>query len=62
VIRHAPTCAVGDPSTQGFGREAGVLSGTIAGYRAGPKLVRVDLADVDRMLRPIATVDPDSAA
>jgi excisionase family DNA binding protein len=34
-----------------------IADGTLTGYRAGPKLVRVDLADVDRMLRPIPTTD-----
>jgi excisionase family DNA binding protein len=32
-----------------------IADGTLTGYRAGPKLVRVDLADVDRMLQPIPT-------
>jgi excisionase family DNA binding protein len=34
-----------------------IADGTLTGYRAGPKLVRVDLADVDRKLRPIATLE-----
>jgi excisionase family DNA binding protein len=32
-----------------------IADGTLTGYRAGPKLVRVDQADVDRMLQPIPT-------
>ena len=30
-----------------------ISDGTLTGYRAGPKLVRVDLNEVDAMLTPI---------
>jgi excisionase family DNA binding protein len=30
-----------------------IADGTLTGYRAGPKLVRVDLNEVDAMLTPI---------
>ncbi len=33
-----------------------IASGRISGYRAGPRLIRVDLNEVDAMLRPIPTV------
>lgn len=32
-----------------------IAAGTLTGYRAGPRLVRVDLAELDAMLRPIPT-------
>ncbi len=40
-----------------------ISSGRVAGYRAGPRLIRVDLAELDAMLRPIPTAgDGDHAA
>lgn len=33
-----------------------IASGRITGYRAGPRLIRVDLNELDAMLRPIPTV------
>lgn len=32
-----------------------IASGHLPGYRLGPKFVRVDLADVERLLREIPT-------
>lgn len=32
-----------------------VSSGAIAGFRVGPRMLRVDLNEVDAMLRPIPT-------
>ncbi len=32
-----------------------IAAGRITGYRAGPKLIRVDLDELDAMLRPIPT-------
>lgn len=32
-----------------------VADGSITGYRAGPRLIRVDLNEVDRLLTPIPT-------
>jgi excisionase family DNA binding protein len=39
-----------------------ISDGRLTGYRVGPRLVRIDLNEVDSLLRPIPTVDPDSAA
>jgi excisionase family DNA binding protein len=33
-----------------------ISRGDLTGYRLGPRLVRVDLAEVEAMLRPIPTV------
>lgn len=30
-----------------------IAAGRLAGYRVGPRLVKVDLADVEALLRPI---------
>ncbi len=32
-----------------------IASGHVTGYRAGPRLIRVDLNELDAMLRPIPT-------
>jgi excisionase family DNA binding protein len=32
-----------------------IAAGRVAGYRAGPRLIRVDLNELDAMLRPIPT-------
>ncbi len=32
-----------------------IAAGLITGYRAGPRLIRVDRAELDAMLRPIPT-------
>jgi len=32
-----------------------IAAGRITGYRMGPRLIRVDLAELDRLLRPIPT-------
>lgn len=32
-----------------------IAEGRITGYRVGPRLVKVDLADLDRIVRPIPT-------
>ncbi len=34
-----------------------IADGTLTGYRMGPRLVRVDLNDVDALLRPIPAGD-----
>jgi len=36
-----------------------IADGLISGYRAGPKLIRVDLTELDAMLRPIPTAGGD---
>ena len=33
-----------------------IAAGRLTGYRAGPRLIRVDLNELDAMLRPIPTV------
>lgn len=33
-----------------------ISAGIVTGYRAGPRLIKVDLNDLDAMLRPIPTV------
>lgn len=40
-----------------------IASGVVTGYRAGPRLIRVDLNELDAMLRPIpsATFGGDAA-
>ena len=32
-----------------------VIDGRLTGYRVGPKILRVDLDEVDRLFRPVAT-------
>ena len=32
-----------------------IAAGRLAAYRVGPRLIRVDLAEVDALLRPIPT-------
>lgn len=32
-----------------------IAAGRVTGYRAGPRLIRVDLNDLDALLRPIPT-------
>ncbi|WP_432793974.1 helix-turn-helix transcriptional regulator [Rhodococcus ruber] len=32
-----------------------ISDGTITGYRFGPRLIRVDLDEIDAVLRPLAT-------
>ncbi len=32
-----------------------ISDGTLTGYRMGPRLIRVDLAELDALLRPIPT-------
>lgn len=32
-----------------------IADGTLAGYRMGPRLIRVDLDELDALLHPIAT-------
>ncbi|MDV6291495.1 helix-turn-helix transcriptional regulator [Rhodococcus aetherivorans] len=32
-----------------------ISDGTISGYRFGPRLIRVDLDEIDAVLRPLAT-------
>jgi excisionase family DNA binding protein len=33
-----------------------IAAGTLPAYRVGPRLVRVDLGDVEELMRPIPTV------
>jgi excisionase family DNA binding protein len=40
-----------------------IATGQLTGYRVGERLIRVDVADLDAMLRPIPTAGtPDDAA
>ena len=39
-----------------------IARGELTGYRMGPRLVRVDLNELDAMLQPIPTVGGDSRA
>ena len=32
-----------------------IKSGRITGYRVGPKLIQVDLDEIDRLIRPVST-------
>ena len=32
-----------------------IADGTVTGYRVGPRLIRVDLDELDAMLRPVPT-------
>ena len=36
-----------------------IAAGRLQGYRAGNRLIRVDLNEVDAMLRPVPTTDGD---
>jgi excisionase family DNA binding protein len=35
-----------------------IAAGRVTGYRAGPRLIRIDLNEVDAMLRPLPTTGP----
>ena len=37
-----------------------ISDGTLHGYRLGKKLLRVDLSEIDRLLKPVPTVDGGS--
>jgi len=39
-----------------------IACGDLAAYRVGPRLVRVDVAELDAMLRPIPTASSGDAA
>lgn len=39
-----------------------IAAGRVAGYRTGPRLIRVDLNELDAMLRPIPTMGGDQRA
>lgn len=39
-----------------------IADGTLTGYRAGPRMIRVDLNEVDQWLRPIPTTGRQDAA
>lgn len=39
-----------------------IAAGRVTGYRTGPRLIRVDLNELDAMLRPIPTVGGDRLA
>ena len=39
-----------------------IAAGDLTGYRIGPRLLRVDLAELDAMLRPIPTASSGDAA
>jgi excisionase family DNA binding protein len=39
-----------------------IARGDLTGYRAGPRLIRVDLNEVDALLRPIPTAGGARAA
>ncbi len=38
-----------------------VIDGRLTGYRVGPKLLKVDLNEVDRLARPVAAAGPGGA-
>lgn len=38
-----------------------ISQGRIAGYRLGPRMIRVDLDELDAMLRPLATANRGGA-
>jgi excisionase family DNA binding protein len=38
-----------------------IAAGRLTGYRVGPRLIRVDLAEVDALLHRIPTVSGDAA-
>jgi excisionase family DNA binding protein len=35
-----------------------VAAGTITGYRVGPRLIKIDLNELDRLARPVAAARP----
>lgn len=39
-----------------------IAAGRVTGYRAGPRLIRVDLNELDDLLRPIPTAGGDQRA
>lgn len=39
-----------------------IADGSLTGYRAGPRLIRVDLNEVDRLLKPIPSAGGDHLA
>jgi len=39
-----------------------IAAGRVTGYRAGPRLIRIDLNDLDAMLRPIPTAGGEDHA
>ncbi len=39
-----------------------IAAGRVVGYRTGPRLIRVDLNELDAMLRPIPTTGGHDAA
>jgi len=39
-----------------------IACGDLAGYRVGPRLIRVDLTELDAMMRPIPTASSGDAA
>ena len=39
-----------------------IASGRISGYRFGPRMLRVDLNELDAMLRPLATANRGGAS
>jgi excisionase family DNA binding protein len=38
-----------------------IAAGRIHGYRLGPKLLRIDLNELDDLLKPIPTADRDAS-
>ena len=38
-----------------------IASGRLTGYRVGPKLIQVDLDELDRLIRPIPTAGNGTA-
>lgn len=39
-----------------------IAAGRVAGYRTGPRMIRVDMNELDAMLRPIPSADDHDAA
>jgi hypothetical protein len=37
-----------------------IAAGLITGYRVGPKLIEVDLDEIDRIIRPVPAVRSDA--
>lgn len=37
-----------------------ITDGRLAGYRIGPKILKVDLDEVERLVRPVATAGSDA--
>lgn len=52
--------AYADVSTKTIRRR--ISDGTLTGYRMGPRLIRVDLNELDDLLRPIPTVGGERIA